>query len=333
MQEDLENMEPFADIDLDSLSEKLINYIRKELNQKSVDYREPLTRLTGGYETLICRFELKGVEKRLARPLVLRVFQERDSHQAHLESTVQNALADQAYPVPAVHLTCMDESVLGNAFMIMDYVEGETLEKANLPLDQLVGILGKAHALLHCIDPGPILEKVTKSQVDARSINYEGRLERLLTSVNMNFPWLETALEWLYENRPDNPDVLSICHGDFHPMNILFKEGKIQAVLDWPNFLIGDPAMDVAFTLALFSPAKLIFPDLDLAQIKDMYLKAYGETRQLDETNIAYYSAAKSIQALRDGAEGQDIWRHPVVVQQLLVSIYDTTGIKVKVPS
>ncbi len=333
MPEDLENMEPFANIDLDSLSEKLIKYIRKGLNQKSVDYREQLTRLTGGYETLICRFELKGVEGHLARPLVLRVFQERDSYQAYLESTVHNALADQAYPVPAVYFTCMDESVLGNTFMIMDYVEGETLEKSNLPLDQLVGILGKAHAQLHCIDPGPILEKVTKSGVDARSINYEGRLERLLTSVNMNFPWLKTVLEWLYENRPDNPDVLSICHGDLHPMNILFKEGKIQAVLDWPNFLIGDPAMDVAFTLALISPAKLLFPDLDMAQIKDIYLKAYGKTRPLDEKNIAYYSAAKSIQALRDGAEGQDIWRHPVIVQQLLVSIYDTTGIKIKVPS
>ncbi len=327
------SMDPFADINLKKLSKNLIMYIRKELNQKSADYLESPVRLTGGYDTLICRLELKDVDEYLARPLVLRVFHERKSYHAHFESTVQNALAAQGYPVPEVYFTCMDESVLGNTFIIMDYIEGETLDKLKLPIDQLVGILGKTHAQLHCLDPKPIMEKITKSGVNDRSINYEGRLERLLTSVNMNFPWLKEVLEWLVENRPDNPDVLSICHGDFHPMNILSKNGEIQAVLDWSNFLIGDPAMDVAFTLALITPAKLLFPDLDMGQLKDIYLKAYCDTRPLDETNIAYYSAAKSIQALRDGAQGQPIWKHPAIVQLLVAFIYETTNIKIEIPS
>ena len=327
------SMDPFADINLEKLSKSLIKYIRKELNQKSADYLESPVRLTGGYDTLICRFELKGVEEHLARPSVLRVFDERRSYQAYFEGTVQNALADQGYPVPAVYFTCMDENVLGNTFIIMDYIEGETLDKLNMPIDQLITILGKTHAQLHRLDPKPVIEKITKSGVNNRFISYEGRLERLLTSVNMNYPWLKNVLEWLYENRPDNPDVLSICHGDFHPMNILSKSGEIQAVLDWSNFLIGDPAMDVAFTLALISPAKLLFPDLDMAQLKDIYLKAYRDTRPLDEKNIAYYSAAKSIQALRDGAEGQLIWQHPEIVQLLVAFIYETTNIIIEIPS
>jgi hypothetical protein len=52
----------------------------------------------------------------------------------------------------------------------------------------------------------------------------------------------------------------------------------------------------------------------------------------LDEKNIAYYSAAKSIQALRDGAQGQIIWQHPKIVQLLLAFIYETTSIKIEIP-
>jgi hypothetical protein len=48
MPENSGNLEPFADINLDEMSVKLIDYLRKELDSKSVDYLEPLTRLTEG---------------------------------------------------------------------------------------------------------------------------------------------------------------------------------------------------------------------------------------------------------------------------------------------
>lgn len=51
MLDDSEKMEPFANMNLDKMSSELINYVRKELDSNSVDYLEPLTRLTAGYET------------------------------------------------------------------------------------------------------------------------------------------------------------------------------------------------------------------------------------------------------------------------------------------
>ncbi len=50
--------------------------------------------------------------------------------------------------------------------------------------------------------------------------------------------------------------------------------------------MIGDPAMDMAWTDFLIDiPLKIIFPDLDPGQVRDIYLDAYRRTRPLDEAN------------------------------------------------
>ena len=333
MLDNSEKMEPFADIDLDKLSSELIGYLRKELDSNAVDYREPLTRLTGGYETLICRFQLNGVDECLSKPLIIRIFAENsDPRQPLMESTVQNALADLGYPVPVVYATCTDKTILSGAFFIMDYCEGETFE--NTPLDQVFDVLGKSHARLHNIDPKPIVRKITEGGLDIGLLSLERRLEWLRTNVNLNFNWLDEAVEWLFENRPNDPESLSVCHGDFHPMNLLFKDGKVQAILDWPLFLIGDPAMDVAWTIFLITiPMKLISPDLDSEQIREMYLNGYRKTKPLDETNIAYYGTVRSVIALTEGVQGHAIWRHPEIIQLLWASIYEITGVNIGIPS
>ena len=335
MLENSEKIEAFANINLDKLSSELINYVRKELDSKSVDYLEPLTRLTGGYETFICRFQLSGVDERLSKPLIIRVYAENtDYYQPLKESMVQNAMADLGYPVPAVYSTCTDKTILGGAFVVMDYSEGETLLDSNMPFDRVSDVLGNLHARLHNIDPEPIARKFTEVGVDSRLLNFESKLERFRTYANLNFNWLNEATEWLFENRPDDSEILSVCHGDFHPRNILFKDGKVQAVLDWSGFLIGDPAMDVACTIFLSTiPVKLLLPDLDSEQMKKVYLDSYRKTRPLDETNIAYYGTVRSVLALIDGARGHVLLGHPEIIQLLLASIYEITGVKIKIPS
>ena len=335
MPENSENLEPFADINIDEMSVKLIDYLRKELGSKSVNYLKPLTRLTGGYETFICRFQLSGVDDRLSKPLIIRVYAENsDYYQPLKESMVQNAMADQGYPVPAVYSTCTDKTILGGAFIIMDYFEGKTLLDSNMPFDQVFDVLGNLHAKLHNIDPEPIVKKITETGMDSRVLKFESMLKGFRTQVNLNFFWLNEAAEWLFENRPNDPELLSVCHDDFHPRNILFKNGKVKAVLDWSGFLIGDPAMDVALTILLITiPTKLLSPDLDSEQFREMYLNAYRNTRPLDETNITYYGTVRSALALKEGAQGHGVWGHPKIIQLLLYSIYKTTGVKINIPS
>lgn len=44
-----------------------------------------------------------------------------------------------------------------------------------------------------------------------------------------------------------DPDAASVCHGDFHPMNILFH-GHRPVVIDWAFAARGDPCADAAGT-------------------------------------------------------------------------------------
>ena len=55
-------------------------------------------------------------------------------------------------------------------------------------------------------------------------------------------------MSWLRERRPPEPGRRAICHGDFHPQNILSEGGAVTGVLDWPNALVADPTYDVAST-------------------------------------------------------------------------------------
>lgn len=334
MPDNLEHIEPFADVDLDELSDGLISYVRRELNSQFVDYREPLTRLRGGYETLICRFQLSGVEEHLSKPMIIRLFPEnKDSSQALRESTIQNTMADLGYPVPSVHASCTDTSVVGNVFVVMDYVEGETLWDSDMSYDRISRVLGNLHARMHQVDPEPIARRFTEMGWDRGSLTFDGKLEWLRTQVDPNYPWLTPAVEWLSENRPSTPEDLSVCHCDFHPLNILFRGGRAQAVLDWGGFLIGDPAMDVAFTTFLITvPLGLLFPDVCPEQVKEKYLSAYHDTKPLDETNMAYYGAARGIQALLDASQGQEAWRIPEMVKLLLVHVQDVTGLRIRPP-
>ena len=107
--------------DIQTLSDKLISYLRATLGNSALDFAAPLTRLQGGYEMSSYRFGLDGAPEELSRPLVLRLYpQFYGTGSAIWESTVQNGLAGQGYPVPQAHIVCTDMSVLGGAFFIMD---------------------------------------------------------------------------------------------------------------------------------------------------------------------------------------------------------------------
>jgi len=97
-------------MDTNNISDHLISYIRTEL--KDAEYGSGLEQLQGGYETATYRFMLKGVGDELSRHLVLRLYPPSyGPRNAIWESTVQNALAAEGFPVPKVHFVCTDMTI------------------------------------------------------------------------------------------------------------------------------------------------------------------------------------------------------------------------------
>jgi aminoglycoside phosphotransferase (APT) family kinase protein len=314
---------------LDQISGGLIEYLRDELGDSTINYDIPLTQLRGGYETWTYRFKLSGVGRELARPLVLRLYpQFYGTGNAVWESTIQNMLADEGYPVSRVYLTCTDMSVLGGAFFIMEFLEGELM--MNVAFETVPGLLGRTHAALHDIDPAPLINSLRERGWDERRYRLVGRLEGLKDQASQ-YPWSCDAVDWLIENCPPEPERLSICHGDFHPLNILVQGGHVTGVLDWPGFIIADPVLDVANTVVLtMVSAKHLLSLAEWEAAVEMYLESYRTHRSLDLKYLDYYKARRCIIALVDGAGGQSVWQHPMIVKDLIEYTRQVTGIRIE---
>jgi aminoglycoside phosphotransferase (APT) family kinase protein len=321
-----------SEISLDQVSNNLITYLRSELNDAKISYDVPLTPITGGYDTLIYHFKLRGIQGELSKPLVLRLFRDfHDPDRATSESAVQNALANQGYPVPKVYFTCTNESYLGNAFLIMKFLAGENIWVAMG--EEMPKILGTLHAKLHLMDPVPLLNTLKVEDVSEQCYQFNERFNKLIDK-SKDFPWLQESVDWLIENRPPEPERLSICHGDFHPHNILVKDGKVTAVLDWPGFLIGDSILDVASTvvLCIIGFKHILLPTSQSAKWEEIiarYLEAYQSVRCFDLEYLDYYLVLRCVIALVNGAKGQEVWRDHAISKSLTRMVFDVTKIRI----
>ena len=322
--------------DVQTISDRLLAYLRAELGSPDLDYATPLTQLHGGFETSIYRFELAGTDQ-LSTPLVLRLYpQFYGTGNAIWESTLQNGLAAQGYPVAKAHMLCTDMTVLDGAFFIMDHVPGRPLAFA--PHESVPELLGTTHAKLHDNDPAPLVKMLSE-----KGINNGYRLENRLDSLKgkaKTFPWLQKVIDWLLQHRPPEPEQLSVCHGDFHPLNIMYADGQVTGVLDWGGFSIADPAYDIGSTIVLINVAfkhlaasmeGIAAVDYDL--MVERYLDAYRAHRDLDNTYLDYYTIRRCVFSLVQGAEGQQVWQHPLIVRDLLENIRDVTGIQIAMPA
>jgi aminoglycoside phosphotransferase (APT) family kinase protein len=314
---------------LEDVSEGLLNYLKIQ-GYKNAAFVEPLTQIIGGYDAFTYKFHLSGVSEKLAEPLILRLYgPERNPQTVILESAVQNTLFAQDYPAPPVFFTCTETRLLDGAFKIMAFLDGDMMLSGEI--EHIPAMLGQAHASLHNKDVTALLTQLTDQGIDEKHFRLNGLLDEL-DSQRKELPWINEAVEWLVDNKPTEPSQLSICHGDFHPMNILVRDGQLTGVLDWPGFMIGDAAMDVAATMILFEVVlDHLMPEVKQDRAQSQYLNAYTDIRPLDVSNLDYYRMLRCVPAVIEGATGQGAWSIEPILQDLILTIRNISGIQVVV--
>ena len=317
---------------LNQVSDNLLAFLREEIGDKTVAYEFAPSQIQGGNETLIFKFQLKSIHSSLSKPLVLRVFNKSNlPKHAIMESVVHNSLVDQGFPVPYVHYNCTDHKYLGYQSLIMDFLPGEILPivfNQDTPI-----VLGKTHAELHKADSSQLSKDMVKEGFGGKQYSVEGWLDQLLKASEW-LPWIKEIVLWLIENRPSECEHPSICHRDFHPGNLLAKNGKVTAILDWSCCRIGDPVMDVASTLVIFNAAtKHIIQAFDTKNETQKYLEAYTRERDLNERHLEYYQLLGCTIYLFVGANGISIWTQAPILNELIKIIYDFSKIQVRIQS
>ncbi len=176
------------------------------------------------------------------------------AHAIEREFRVMRGLAGTDVPVARMHALCEDESIVGRAFYVMDFVEGRVLWDPLLPGMQpgeraaIFDELNRVLASLHKVDfaAAGLSDYGRHDGYLARQIARWSKQYR--ASETESIPAMDALIEWLPAHIPDSEET-SIVHGDYRLDNVIFHptEPRILAVLDWELSTLGHPLADFAY--------------------------------------------------------------------------------------
>jgi aminoglycoside phosphotransferase (APT) family kinase protein len=207
------------------------------------------------------------------------------------EFTLLGALHQQGFPVPEPYF--VDASGTATPpYLITEWIDGSTdIAPADLPsvLEQMAGFL----TALHGVD------------LDAESISRLEMVEDPAAAIITYLPddqvgqRIRAALATGdFSTAAAEPVVL---HGDYWPGNMLWRNGRLAAVIDWEDACLGDPLADLATArvelLCWFGPAAT---ERFTAHYLAMRQRA-GEAVALDRLPLwEMYVSASALAAMHD---------------------------------
>jgi aminoglycoside phosphotransferase (APT) family kinase protein len=183
------------------------------------------------------------------------------AHAVEREYRVMRALADTDVPVAQMLALCEDESVIGRAFYVMEFVEGRVLWDQSLPgmtpaeRAAIYDEMNRVIAALHSVDveAAGLAGHGKPGNYFARQI---GRWSKqYIASETEPIDAMQRLIEWLPQHMPaETGGRASVVHGDYRLDNLIFHphEPRVLAVLfrgiaglDWAALGIPDEAQYV----------------------------------------------------------------------------------------
>ncbi|QHQ34858.1 phosphotransferase family protein [Algicella marina] len=179
------------------------------------------------------------------------------AHAIEREYRVMHALADTSVNVPQMIHFCEDETIIGTSFLIMEWVDGLTLndprctEQSPELTRTIYANMNAMLASLHSID------------VDAVGLGDFGRagnyFARQFSRWTQQYRATETEViaemeelrAWLAAATPPETERETLVHGDWRLDNLLIdaRKGTVNAVVDWELSTLGHPLADLASQL------------------------------------------------------------------------------------
>ena len=256
---------------------------------------EPAVEVAGGMDSRIHLVRLAGdvLPAAWREPVVARVLPHADRfEQAVQEAAIQGWCADQGYPTPRVLAVAAPGEVLDLPVQVMERAPGTTMASriADRPWTAPAEVDRLAHlqVVLHRLDAGSWVGQDRPSLLSQRLGLVRRATERLpdapLTAALRQVDGLRERLE---------AAPATICHGDFHPLNVLV-DGAQANVIDWSDAGLGDRHGDVARTaLLLRMAARFAGGRAERAALRvggpllaRRYLRAYGRSLPLEPDRL-----------------------------------------------
>jgi aminoglycoside phosphotransferase (APT) family kinase protein len=187
-----------------------------------------IARGDGQRETLVLRCH--GEDDRLRNPSVTED-----------EYRLLQQLKGAGVAVPDAYLLDTSGEILPAPYLLLEHIDGETVSQPP-NLDDFAYQLALHLVRIHQVDwvrLGLDFLPEKAGEVTRKLANPRATLDTALSEER-----IRAALEALWPFPQHNPSVL--LHGDFWSGNTLWNEGRLVAVIDWENAVLGDPLADVA---------------------------------------------------------------------------------------
>jgi hypothetical protein len=212
---------------------------------------------------------------------------------------IDRALYAAGLPVPAAGEVIEINGSLG---LIYERIEGapmadDLLGALDADADTVVPlahIFAKVHAEIHAC--GDIPELPSQRQL----------FTTVIPGIAVLPPDLKEATLKALDEMPEGD---RLCHGDFHPFNVLMSP-RGPVVIDWNNAHIGDPLEDVARTRLILSGVSVSEPShrpvIDV--FTDAYLERYFQLRPGDQGQLASWQPIVAAVRLSDNIPELEEW-------------------------
>jgi aminoglycoside phosphotransferase (APT) family kinase protein len=263
-------------------------------------------------DTLMFDLELRENGEQRREPLVVRIqpigFQVFPEYDLGLQYRIQKQLADTGVPVARMIGEEKDASLLGAPFYVMERVEGriptdnppyhaggwmteiDPEERASIwwsgleSLTRIHGLDWKALGLGYLGEP-----KANVSPLEEHLAYYDRYLAWCWE--DKPHPTCTPALEWLHRNRPTDPEPVVLCWGDARIGNMVFHQGRCNAVLDWEMARLASPEEDLAWWIYLdrHHSEGIGVPRLPGFPSREETIERYQEATGHQARNLDYY--------------------------------------------
>jgi aminoglycoside phosphotransferase (APT) family kinase protein len=203
----------------------------------------PTFKLTAGGQCYVLRTKPGPAAKLLA-----------SAHAIDREFKVMDALNKAGFPAAKQYTLCTDESVIGRAFYVMEFVAGRVLWDQSMPgmsnaeraahYDEMNRVIAQLHTIDYAAigladfgKPGNYFSR----QIDRWTRQYKA-------SETEKIDAMDNLIAWLPNNIPPG-DETSIVHGDYRLDNMIFHptEPRVLALLDWELSTLGHPLADFSY--------------------------------------------------------------------------------------
>jgi aminoglycoside phosphotransferase (APT) family kinase protein len=136
-----------------------------------------------------------------------------------------------ASPCPDPATSNSPGAIFATPCIVLDHLEGET-EFAPRDLDDYLAQTATQLARIHALGGRRALDFLPRTEASAIAVDPSSVTGAVAAAVHRMRPPVQV-----------NPSVL--LHGDFWPGNILWRDRRLVAVIDWEDASIGDPLSDL----------------------------------------------------------------------------------------